>query len=153
MFRYQETPDGVVEYYITKSGKLIRLQPGHPPPNAFDLPSIRPLMAEKEVKEVLYQLFDRHATKTVGVMHGKDVNYLNLRKSRCVPTAGGMIMPSPRTGVDAVGWWVVCRESVRALSRVSGQSPDVLPHSANYEEGEGGRLFALRSAVVSPTEC
>jgi hypothetical protein len=82
MFRYQETTEGVLEYYVTKKGKAVRILPGQPPPNTFDVPSIRPLVAEKDVKDILFQLYEKRATESVGIFHGKDIDYLGLRKSK-----------------------------------------------------------------------
>jgi hypothetical protein len=83
MFKYKQTSQGTVKYYVTKDGRPIRLDPTRgPAPDPFDWPGTRPLVNEKEVKKVLYQLFDRSAVGIVGVYHGHDVRYLNIRKSR-----------------------------------------------------------------------
>lgn len=81
MFRIKENFEGdVVRYYVTKDGRAVKLVENES--QNVNLPGIKLLVAEQDIKEIFYKLFDRQAIKAFGIDHGKDVNYVELRKTR-----------------------------------------------------------------------
>lgn len=98
MFHTKESPDGVKSrYYVTKDGRAIKLnEPAgggggqvHEKKNMkkngtdpFRLPGIQPLVSERDIRELFYKLYDQQSSHTVGVNHSKDVDYVELRRTR-----------------------------------------------------------------------
>ena len=84
MFHTKESSNGATtRYYVTKDGRAIKLEEGSDKSKTpLKLPGIKPLVAEGDIRNVFYKLFDRQAVDIIGVNHGKDVDYLELRKTR-----------------------------------------------------------------------
>ena len=86
MFHTKEAPNGTKSrYYVTKDGRAIKLDEGGGENNGSDplrLPGIHPLVCERDIRDLFYKLQDRQGVDAIKVNHGKDVNYLQLRRTR-----------------------------------------------------------------------